>query len=106
MNTPDIISLIAMILLAGGVTSRLVEWIKRATWRPHFKWLLAVALSAALGLATAWLAGDVVGLANSWGSLTAPQAFAFMGGVYATAHGFYVLYFKPRAAAKGSTSAA
>ena len=99
MSIPEAISLLAMILLAGGVASRLVELIKRAHWSDRAKWLLSVALSTVVGLATAWLAGDVLGLVAAWGSLTAAQAFAFIGAVYATANGFYVLWFRPRASA-------
>ena len=97
MSLIEAITLVAMIFVAGGVSSRLVEWVKGAHWSARAKWLLAVALSAAVGLATAWLAGDVLGLVSAWGSLTAAQVFAFVGAVYATANGFYVLWFKPRA---------
>ena len=97
MSLIEIITLIAMVLVAGGVSSRLVEFIKIAKWSGRAKWLLSVALSAAVGLATAWLAGDVLGLVAAWGFLTATQAFAFMGAVYMTANGFYILYFRPRA---------
>lgn len=98
MSLTEVITLVAMILVAGGVSSRLVELIKGAHWSARSKWLLAVSLSAAVGLATAWLAGDVLGLLSAWGSLTAVQVFAFIGAVYATASGFYVFWFKPRAA--------
>jgi hypothetical protein len=97
VSLTEVITLVAMTLVAGGVASRLVEWIKGAHWSARAKWLLAVVLSGAVGLATAWLAGDVLGLLSAWGSLTAVQVFAFMGAVYATANGFYVLWFKPRA---------
>jgi len=105
VSITEAISLVAMILLAGGVASRLVEFIKGAGWSARAKWALSVALSAAVGLATAWLAGDVLGLASSWGSLTAAQVFAFIGAVYATANGFYVLWFKPRASRAGDSVA-
>ena len=97
MSLTEAITLVAMTLVAGGVSSRLVEGIKRAHWSARAKWLLAVVLSAAVGLATAWLAGDVLGLLSAWGSLTAAQVFACIGAVYTTASGFYVLWFKPRA---------
>jgi hypothetical protein len=93
----EVISLVAMILVAGGVASRLVELIKGAAWSGRAKWILSVALSVAVGLATSWLAGDVLGLIAGWGALTAAEVFAFLGAVYATANGFYVLWFKPRA---------
>jgi hypothetical protein len=48
-------------LLAGGVAGRVVELIKGAHWSARAKWVLSVALSMAGGLATAWLAGDVLG---------------------------------------------
>jgi multisubunit Na+/H+ antiporter MnhB subunit len=105
VSITEAISLVAMILLAGGVASRLVEFIKGAGWSARAKWALSVALSAAVGLATAWLAGDVLGLASSWESLTAAQVFAFIGAVYATANGFYVLWFKPRASRAGDSVA-
>lgn len=97
MSIVELISLVAMILLAGGVSSRLVELIKGAAWSGRAKWLVSVALSIAVGLATSWLAGDVLGLIAGWGSLTAAETFAFLGAVYATANGFYALWFKPRA---------
>jgi len=103
LSLTEIITLIAMVLVAGGLASRLVELIKGAAWSARAKWLLSVALSAAVGLATAWLAGDVLGLVSAWGSLTATQAFAFIGAVYATANGFYVLWFKPRASRAGDS---
>jgi hypothetical protein len=97
VNIVEAITLVAMILLAGGVASRLVEFIKGSGWSARAKWILSVALSIAVGLATSWLAGDVLGLVSTWGTLTAAQVFAFIGAVYATANGFYVLWFKPRA---------
>jgi len=97
MSIVELISLLAMILVAGGVSSRLAMWIAGASWSGRAKWLLSIALSAAFGLATAWLAGDVFGIVSAWGSLTAAQAFAFMGTVFATASGFYALWFKPKA---------
>jgi len=100
MSALEVVSLVAMILVAGGVSSRLAMYIARATWGATAKWLLSGALSLAFGLATAWLAGDVLGLVAAWGALTAADVFAFMGTVWATSSGFYVLYFKPRAAAK------
>lgn len=96
MSTTEILSLVAMLLVSGGVASFLVQKIKKAAWSSKTKYLLAIALSAAVGLATAWLAGDIIGLIGDWGSLTAAQVFAFLGAVYATATGWYELYFKDK----------
>ncbi len=100
MTPYEIISLVAMLLIAGGISSRLVELIKRVTWTGRAKWALSVGLSAAVGIATAWLAGDVLGIVAEWGSLTATDVFAFMAAVYATGNGFYELWFKPAASKK------
>jgi hypothetical protein len=101
MSITEIVTLAAMLLLSGGLSSWLVQRIKRAGWSARSKYLLALGLSAAVGLATAWLAGDVLGLVASWGELTAAQVLAFLGGVYAAANGFYALWFKPRAGVGG-----
>jgi membrane associated rhomboid family serine protease len=96
MSATETLTLTAMLLLSGGLSSWLVQLVKRAHWSARRKYLLALALSAAVGLATAWLAGDVLGLVDSWGQLTAAQVLAFLGGVYAAANGFYALWFKTR----------
>ena len=96
MSTVEIISLVAMLLVTGGIASYIVQWIKRASWSSRVKWLLSVAISALFGLATSWLAGDVLGLVASWGELTAADVFAFMAAVYASATGFYELYAKDK----------
>lgn len=100
MSLLEIITLVAMLLVSGGVASYLVQKIKRASWSSRTKYALALALSAAVGLATAWLAGDVLSLWTQWGSLTAAQVLAVLGAVYATATGFYELWFKGRVAAR------
>ena len=98
MSTVEIISLVAMLLVTGGVASYVVQFIKRASWPSRAKWVLSVVISALFGLATSWLAGDVFGLVQSWGELSAGEVFAFMAAVYASATGFYELYVKPKAA--------
>jgi len=94
MSTTEIVSLVAMLLVSGGVASLLVQAIKRAGWGSRAKFVLSIALSAAVGLATVWLAGDVAGLIGAWGELTAADVFAVMGATYAAATGFYELWFK------------
>lgn len=94
MSTTEIVTLVAMLLVSGGAASVLAQWVKRESWGSRPKYIVALALSVAVGLAAAWLAGDVLGLVASWGELTAAQVVAFMGTVYATAVGFYELWFK------------
>ena len=96
MSTIEIISLIAMLLVTGGLASYLVQIVKRVGLSSRVKWLVSVAISAVFGLAVSWLAGDVLGLGAAWGELTAADVFAFMAAVYLSANGFYVLYVKPK----------
>jgi len=100
------ISLIAMIILAGGVSSRVVMLINKYVPGDRWRWLVSVVFCGASGLATAWLAGDVLGVIGQWGTLNAGQVFAFIGTVYGTANGFYILWFRPRARASAASDAA
>lgn len=97
MSATEIISLAAMLVISGGVASYLAQRIKREAWSARIKYVLALVLSGVVGLATAWLAGDVLGIIHGYGSLTAADVFAFLGGVYAAGQAFYVFWFKPRA---------
>lgn len=94
MSVSEIVSLIALLLTSGGVASFLVQKVKRASWSSRAKYVVAVAFSAAVGLATAWLGGDIAGLWADWGELQATEVFAFLGAVYATATGWYELVWK------------
>ena len=95
MSAIEIVSLIAMLLVSGGLATYLVEWIKRASWGSRPKWLTSIAVSVIFGVACAWLAGDVLGLVSAWGELTAADVFAFMASTYAVSTGFYELWVKP-----------
>ncbi len=97
MSTTEAISLVAMILVTGGAASWIIEQVKRASWGSRPKWLTSVAISALVGLATSWLAGDVLGLMAHWGELSAAEVFAWLSATYAAATGFYELYAKPKA---------
>ncbi len=94
MSIAEIVSLVALLLVSGGASSVLVQLVKRAEWGSRAKFILAIVLSGAVGLATTWLAGDVAGLIGAWGELTAAHVFAVMGATYAAATGFYELWFK------------
>lgn len=96
MSAIEIVSLIAMLLVSGGVATYFVQWVKRASWSSRPKWLVSIAVSAAFGLASSWLAGDVLGLVSAWGELTGADVFAFMTAVWITSNGFYELWVKPK----------
>lgn len=92
------ISLVCLLLVAGGVSSFLVQRIKGSGWSSRTKYVLSIALSIATGTAGLWLAGDVLGLVSQWGNLTAAQVFAFLSADYVASTGFYEIWFKRRAA--------
>ncbi len=102
MSTTELVGLIAMLLVSGGVATYVVQWVKRSTWSSRQKFLTSALVSIAFGLANAWLAGDVMGLVSHWGDLTATEVFAFIGAVYATSTGFYETFVKPRASSPTS----
>lgn len=97
MSLIEIISLIAMLLASGGGATYLIQLVKRSGWSSRPKYATSIVVCAAFGLATSWLAGDVLGLVAAWGELTAAEVFAFAGAVYVSATGFYELYVKPHA---------
>ena len=97
MSIAEIVSLIAMVLVSGGLATYLVQIVKRVGLSSRAKWCVSVAISAVFGLATSWLAGDVLGLVTAWGDLGAAEVFAVMSATYLSANGFYLLYIKPKA---------
>lgn len=93
METIEIINLAALLLVAGPVASVLTQLAKRPAWSAERRFALAILLSGLVGLAQAWLAGDLLGLIDSWGQLTATELVAAGGLVFAGASAFYKLYF-------------
>ena len=97
MSWYEIISLIALILVSGGLTSALFQVLKK--WTPEndaLRMTLVWALSVVVALATSWLQGDVLGFLGSWsaGTMTAADVFAYGSILWGIAQGTYNLYFK------------
>jgi hypothetical protein len=90
----EIITLIATLLASGFFSMWVVQIIKRATWPSSVKLILAIAVAIIVGLAAAWLSGDVLGITKKWGNLTAADILAFGGVVYAISAAWYERYFK------------
>ncbi len=89
MAWTEIVGLIAMVIASGGFASLLTELLGRPGWSPRLKWLTSVACAALFGLATMWLSGDVIGLTDKWGNLTAADVAAFLSATYAAASTWY-----------------
>lgn len=94
MQITEIITLVALLLTAGWAGAFIAQAIKRPNWPSSVKLALAIIVSALVGIATAYLSGDVFGLTAQWGQLTAEDVLAFGAVVYAAASGWYRLQFR------------
>lgn len=94
MELTEIIMLVALVLTAGWFGAFITQAIKRPNWPSSVKLALALVVSALVGIATAYIAGDVFGLIAQWGQLTAADVLAFGAVVYAAASTWYRFYFK------------
>jgi hypothetical protein len=97
MTASQVITLIALILVSGGVTTFLFEKLK--AWFPTndaLRSALAYILAAVVALAGSWVAGDVLGVIGSWraGTLDAWQLFAYINGIAAASTALYNAYYK------------
>lgn len=93
----EIISLIALIIVSGGLTSVLFQALKK--WTPEndlLRMTLVWVLCVIVALATSWLEGDVLGFLGSWsaGTMTAADVFAYGSILWGIATATYNLYFK------------
>lgn len=94
MQLTEIILLVALVLTAGWFGAFITQAIKRPNWPSSVKLVLALIVSALVGIATAYIAGDVFGLIAQWGQLTAADVLAFAAIVYTAAATWYRYYFK------------
>jgi hypothetical protein len=97
MTAKEIIGLIAMILVSGGVTSGLFQLVK--TYIPEsngFRRICAWVLAIIIAFAGSYLAGDVWGLIGSWsdGTMTATALFAYGTAIWGAAEALYRLWYK------------
>jgi hypothetical protein len=92
----EILTLVATLLIGGPLASWIIQRIKSAGWSDKVKALLAWVVSFAVGLAGAWLAGDILGLVSKWGGLTAVDVLAFGTVVWTGATAFFYAYYQPK----------
>jgi predicted anti-sigma-YlaC factor YlaD len=89
-------NLLATLVGFGWVTAFLVQLLKRESWPSSVKLVIAIVFSALVGLAAAWLTGDVTRFVTFWraGTVTAEQAITFGVLIFTAAQTWYVHYFK------------
>jgi hypothetical protein len=96
MQITEVVTLLATILAAGWFAAVVVQFLKRTQWPSSVKLALAVVVSAIVGLAAAWLSGDVTRFVTIWkaGTVTANQVVAFAVLIFVAAQTWYHRYFK------------
>lgn len=100
MELTELLTLGAILITSGWVAAFLVQLLKRASWPSWVKLVLSIVMAGVVGIASAWLTGDVLGFIGYWGSLTAEQVVTFATLVYGIAATWYRFYFKDATWAK------
>ena len=94
MSSFEWINLACAIIISAPLAMVIAQALKRASWPGGVKAALAGAVCLAVGVAQTWIAGDLLGLITSWGSLTAAELMIWAGAVWAAAqleyHAFFV----------------
>ena len=99
MQLIQIVTLIATVITAGWFAAFLTQLIKQRKWKSGVKMVLAVVIAALVGLATAWLSGDVTRFVTVWksGGVTAEQVLTLAALIYTAAQVWYHANFKQSA---------
>ena len=96
MNIVQIVTLIATLLVSGWVAAFITQALKRASWPSWTKLGLSMIVAALVGLATAWLSGDVTRFVTLWksGGVTADQFLTFATLIWVSASTWYRFWLK------------
>ncbi len=93
MSITEIVNLVCLVLLSAPFALIVTQAIKRLSWKPRWRWSLAVVVGVLVGLAQCWINGTLGALFDRWGTLTALEVVTQVGLVWAAAQAFYALYF-------------
>lgn len=99
MNLVQIVTLLATVVTAGWFAAFLTQIIKRQQWSSGVKMILGVVIAGLVGLAAAWLTGDVTRFVTVWkaGGVTAEQVLALATLIYTSAQVWYFANFQKSA---------
>lgn len=100
MTALQIVTLIALVIVSGGVTAALFQLIKQYVPESNnLRRVAAYVLALVVALAQSWLAGDVLGIIGSWtaGTMTAEALFAYATAIWGAAEAGYRLWYKVKA---------
>ena len=67
MELTELLTLGAILITSGWVAAFLVQLLKRASWPSWVKLVLSLVMAGVVGIASAWLTGDVLGSLQSGG---------------------------------------
>ena len=96
MQLKEILTLAATLIGSGWVAAVIVQLLKREQWPSSVKLILSMVVAALVGVAAAWLSGDVTRFVTLYkaGTLTADQVIAFAVLVFTAAQVWYHANFK------------
>ena len=94
MSSGEILTIIASILVWAPVASIMAQLVRRAGWPPWANFVVVTFICYGAGIANSWIAGDLLGLIQSFGDLTAAQVITYGAAVHVFAVGYYLAYFK------------
>ena len=94
MTILELINLVAAVLAGGFLTFLATQLVKQASWPKVVKLALSLVMAALVGLATAWLSGDVLSIVEQWGDLSAAEVLTFATLIWTTATIWYKVVFK------------
>jgi len=95
MTWTQIVVLVATVLGSGWFAAFIVQALKQPSWPSWLKLVLSWAVAGLVGLAAAYLSGDVWHVVTPWqhGTLTATQVLTFATLVWTTAQYWYRQHF-------------
>lgn len=95
MQIVQVVTLLATVITAGWFAAAIVQLLKRSQWPSWVKLLLAVVVSALVGIATAWLSGDLTRFVTLWkdGGVTSNEMITFVVLVFTAAQVWYHKFF-------------
>ena len=94
MSTVEVINLVAVFILSGFVSMIVVNVLKAAAWAGWVKMIFTLIVCGLVGTGQAWVSGDILGLVENWGAVTAQEILMVGGVAFAGATAFYQLHFR------------
>ena len=89
----EVINLIAAIVIAAPVSIVIAQLLKQSHWPDGANAALAGIVCVVVGIAQTWISGDLIGLIDKWGSLTANDVILWCAPVWAAAQVEYHAFF-------------